>query len=140
MKNKKACFSKNTDDWKTPTKIYNEYMECGYIDTFPYKAEYDEFEKEYKNQKLFCNPPFSKLNKVADWIIHQVNDNHCTIALLMPARTDTKYFHKLLMLLPDITFIKGRLRFNDSKPAPFPTIVLHFSPFNIIPIYKRYEQ
>ena len=45
--------------------------------------------------------------------------------LLIPARTDTVYFHKLLEFKPEIVFIKGRLRFNDSKlSAPFPSILV----------------
>ena len=46
MKNIKACLSNKTDNWRTPKKIYNQYIECGYIDTFPYEANYDEFKKE----------------------------------------------------------------------------------------------
>ena len=49
------------------------------------------------------------------------------IMFLIPSRTDTKYFHKLLELNPVIIFIKGRLKFNDTETAPFPSMVLYFS-------------
>lgn len=137
-KNIKACLSHNTDEWRTPKKMYEDYMKNGYIDCFPYKANYDEFKKEYRKQKLFVNPPFSKMQQVAEWIWHQYIDNGCTIALLIPARTDTRYFHKLLKLQPEIIFIKGRLHYNESKSAPFPTIILNFTSINL-PMYRTYN-
>ena len=137
-KNIKACLSSNTDDWKTPKKIYDQFIETGYIDCFPYKAQYDEFKKEYREQKLFVNPPFSKMKQVADWVWHQHIDNKCLVALLIPARTDTKYFHKLLKLQPEIVFIEGRLHDNESNSAPFPTILLIFQ--KGLPMYRTYKQ
>ena len=41
--------------------------------------------------------------------------------LLIPARTDTKYFRKLVDYGVDIMFITGRLHFNGSNSAPFPS-------------------
>ena len=127
MKNISSCFSHNTDDWKTPSKLYDYFvnkLHC--IDCFPFHSQYNEFDREYFNQYLFVNPPFSKLKDLPNWI-HKQYDNHCTIFLLIPSRTDTKYFHQLLEFKPHIYFIKGRLCFNDSKQAPFPTIILQFN-------------
>lgn len=63
-----------------------------------------------------------------EWInygIRQYFINHCEVIFLIPARTDTKYFHELLEYSPDIYFIKGRLHYNDSKNgAPFPSVLL----------------
>ena len=50
------------------------------------------------------------------------NENH--IKILMPARVDTKQFHKLLDLGFNVKFIKGRLKYNDAKSAPFPSLWL----------------
>jgi site-specific DNA-methyltransferase (adenine-specific) len=48
--------------------------------------------------------------------------------MLIPARTDTKYFHEYIYnKAKEIRFIKGRLKFGDSKnPAPFPSMVVVF--------------
>ena len=43
--NLSGCFSKETDNWKTPSTLYKFFMNAGYIDTFPYMSNYDEFEK-----------------------------------------------------------------------------------------------
>ncbi len=51
-----------------------------------------------------------------------------TIILLIPARTDTTWFHDIIMKHNyKIKFIKGRLKFNDSKDsAPFPSMLVEF--------------
>lgn len=47
------------------------------------------------------------------------------MVLLLPARTDTKWFHEYLYGKAEIRFIKGRLKFGDSKNgAPFPSMVV----------------
>lgn len=139
LKNIKACLSHNTDDWKTPSNIYDYFVKKhNYIDCFQYKADYDEFENDYFNEKLFINPPFSKLKQVSIWINKQVLKNKCLVALLIPARTDTKYFHYLLGLKPTIYFIEGRLHYNDSiRCAPFPSILMIFQP--VLDLRNRWD-
>ncbi|NBI81614.1 hypothetical protein D3Z48_05870 [Clostridiaceae bacterium] len=47
--------------------------------------------------------------------------------LLIPARTDTTYFHDFIMNRAEIRFIKGRLKFGTGKsPAPFPSMLVIF--------------
>lgn len=122
-----ACLSHQSDDWKTPTWLYNEFMKLNYIDCFKYKSEKNKLNNYYYGKKLFINPPFSKMNEITKWLCDQI-ENENTIALLIPARTDTIYFHNLLKYQPMIIFIKGHLKYNDSKSAPFPTILMLFRP------------
>ena len=122
--NLKGCYSHKSDDWKTPLDLYWAFMNQGFIDCFKYESTYNEFEREYNNEHLFINPPYSKLEEVVNWIKKQYMNN-CFICLLIPSRTDTKYFHELLKLNPFIYFIKGRLHFNESSDsAPFPSVIL----------------
>ena len=46
--------------------------------------------------------------------------------LLIPARTDTRWFHEqVLPKASEIRFLRGRLRFGDAKnTAPFPSMVV----------------
>ena len=47
--------------------------------------------------------------------------------MLIPARTDTKYFHDYILNRSEVRFLKGRLKFGDSKKsAPFPSMVVVF--------------
>ena len=49
------------------------------------------------------------------------------VVMLIPARTDTKYWHKFVMRASEVYFVKGRLKFGDSKnSAPFPSAVVVF--------------
>lgn len=44
--------------------------------------------------------------------------------MLVPSRTDTRWFHDWVYGKAELRFIKGRLHFNDSKDsAPFPSLV-----------------
>lgn len=52
--------------------------------------------------------------------------------VLIPARTDTIYFHDYIYGKAEIRFVRGRLRFTDdegnaSDPAPFPSMVVIYN-------------
>lgn len=49
---------------------------------------------------------------------------------LIPSRTDTQYWHEYIFpYASEIRFVKGRLKFSDSKDsAPFPSAVVVFKP------------
>lgn len=136
MKNKEVMFSHNTDNWKTPKEIMDIVTLKGFKDTFTYKSEKDEFLNEYHNQKLYCNPPYSKLKEVVKWLEIQIK-NGCEILLNIPSRTDTRYFHELLKYNPLIYFIKGRLKFGEyqQSSAPFPSLFVYIYNSNKPHIY-----
>ena len=53
-----------------------------------------------------------------------------TVVCLVPARTDTRWFHDLIYNKPnvEVTFVKGRLKFVGAKnSAPFPSMVVVFN-------------
>ena len=136
--NIKACLTHKTDNWQSPKYIYEHFMKRGYIDLFPYKANYDQFKIDYYKEKLFCNPPFSKLKDVIPYLIKQA-ENGCEVMLLMPSRTDTKYFHELLNYGHiTIYFIKGRLHYNESKSAPFPSMIVYINKKIGLPLFTKF--
>lgn len=50
--------------------------------------------------------------------------------MLIPARTDTRWWHEYIDKNPDahVYFIKGRLKFGDGKnPAPFPSAIVVYT-------------
>lgn len=124
----KVMFSKKSDHWKTPHKLYKAFMNQGYYDPCPYKCSVDNLNKAINADKVYINPPFSKLKDWCKFIAFLYLGNK-DIYVLMPARTDTSYFYDLLThAFAHIYFIKGRLHFNDSKDsAPFPTILIHLN-------------
>lgn len=49
------------------------------------------------------------------------------VVMLIPARTDTRWFHDYIYGKAEIRFIRGRLHFNNSKnSAPFPSMIVVF--------------
>ena len=54
------------------------------------------------------------------------------VVLLIPARTDTSYFHNYIYGKAEIRFLRGRLRFTDedgrrADAAPFPSMVVIYN-------------
>jgi len=81
-------------------------------------------------QTVFCNPPYGKAIK--DWVKKCSDESKkpgTTVVMLIPARTDTSYFHDYIYQKQDVEvrFIRGRLKFGDGKnSAPFPSMVVIF--------------
>lgn len=78
---------------------------------------------------VFCNPPYGK--EIAKWVrkcAEEAQKPNTTVVMLIPARTDTSYFHDYIYhRAREIRFIRGRLHFNDAKQgAPFPSMVVVF--------------
>ena len=55
-------------------------------------------------------------------------DSNTKVVMLIPARTDTRYWHDYVMKAELVYFVKGRLKFGDSSnSAPFPSAVVVFN-------------
>ena len=123
-----VLFSKNSDDWKTPKYIYDYFMNAGYIDPCPFQCQKNNLNIDWGGVNLFINPPYSDIKSWIDFAINHIkkhNKNH--VYVLIPSRTDTKYFHKMIKEDIDmgIYFFEGRLHFNESKnSAPFPSCLI----------------
>ena len=77
--------------------------------------------------RVFCNPPYSN---IAAWVkkaYKEATKDNTLVVLLIPARTDTRYFQEYIYHRSEIRFIKGRLKFGESKnSAPFPSMIVIF--------------
>jgi site-specific DNA-methyltransferase (adenine-specific) len=77
----------------------------------------------------YCNPPYGRY--VGEWIEKGIKESRQgkTIVFLLPARTDTKWFHDLILpYAKEIRFIRGRLQFKKGQQAPFPSMLIIFKP------------
>ena len=77
----------------------------------------------------WCNPPYGR--EIGRWVQKAFlsSKDGSTVVMLLPARTDTKWFHEYIYNQAEIRFIKGRLKFGNSKnSAPFPSMVVVFRP------------
>ena len=74
---------------------------------------------------VFCNPPYGRaINAWVEKAYNESKKDNTLIVMLLPARTDTKWFHNFIYHKAEIRFIKGRLKFGGSKgDAPFPSML-----------------
>lgn len=137
----KGMFSSLKDNWTTPKWLFDDLNKI-YNFTLDAAADKDNalckdyFDKENKNALLrkwygnvWVNPPYGKILK--DFVKKASEQiKYCNvIVMLIPARTDTKYFHEYIYMKNnvEIKFLKGRLKFSNSKnSAPFPSMIVIF--------------
>ena len=82
--------------------------------------------------KTFVNPPYSKLKTTKKnglgWIekAHIEAQKGKLVVLLIPGRTDTTWFHDIILKNNyEYRFVKGRIKFGDKKgSAPFPSLIV----------------
>lgn len=138
MANIQACLSSKTDNWATPQDFFDNLNEEFHFTLDPcaneenhkcdlfYTKEQDGLTKDWGGHVVFCNPPYGK--EIADWVRYSYEQSqkpNTTVVMLIPARTDTRYFHDYIYGKAEIRFIRGRLKFGDAtSAAPFPSMVV----------------
>jgi len=124
---KNIPFTSMSQDWRTPRHIYEKLdLEFSFTDDpCPNYSLIDGLKRPWGNV-VFVNPPFKEIHKWVEkaWAEHK---NGKTIVLLIPSRTDTRWWHDYCMKASEIRFIKGRLKYEGAKyNAPFPSCVVVF--------------
>ena len=136
-------FLSKTNEWTTPQTLFDELnnefnftldpcctKENAKCKKFYTMAE-DGLSQTWANEVVFMNPPYGR--EIGKWVEKAYNEhkkNNITVVCLIPARTDTTYWHKYIFgKATEIRYIKGRLKFGESKNgAPFPSAIV---------VYKR---
>ena len=131
-----GMMSSNTPEWATPQKFFDELNRefsfsldpCSTHENAKCKKHYtkedDGLSKNWGGEVVFCKPPYGR--ELPKWGKKCYEESkHATIVMLIPARTDTSYFHDYIYHKAEIRFIRGRLKFNDGKQgAPFPSMLV----------------
>lgn len=125
----KVMFSSANDNWNTPLDFYNGlHKEFNFdFDPCPPIHVFDGLTAKW-GKSNFVNPPYSKIK---DWVKKSYEEwqKGNTVVMLIPSRTDTKWWHEYCMKATEIRFVKGRLKFSGHKnSAPFPSAVVIFKP------------
>lgn len=83
--------------------------------------------------RVFCNPPYSKISEFIKKGLWHLSEGDCSLLVfLIPARTDTAWFHEYCLKAREIRFIRGRLKFGGVKTsAPFPSMVVVFDEWTL---------
>lgn len=133
-----GMFSSATDEWATPQAFFDELNGEFHFTLDPAANEANHkcetfFTKEqnglacpWGGHTVFCNPPYGReIGKWVQkaWYEHEKNGN--TIVMLLPARTETRWFHEFIYGKAEIRFVRGRLKFGGAAwNAPFPSMVV----------------
>jgi phage N-6-adenine-methyltransferase len=140
-------FSSATDSWATPQDFFDrlnsefhftldvcaddENHKCGKYFT----KEMDGLSQPWTGV-CWCNPPYGR--QMPKWV-RKASDSAsqgATVVCLIPARTDTKYWHHYIWdrgnrprANVEVRLVEGRLKFGGGKnSAPFPSAVIVFRP------------
>lgn len=129
-----GMMTSNSDEWTTPSALFRALdrrfgfeldpaatKENALCPMFFTEVE-DGLVKSWKPWRVFVNPPYSH---VGDWMwkCKDESGKGCPlICALIPARTDTRWWHDFVKTADLIHFLKGRLKFGDGTgSAPFPS-------------------
>ena len=139
--NKEVMFSSKTEEWETPKEFYEKLNEEFNFTLDPcatpenakclkyYTKKENGLKQNWQGERVFCNPPYGR--SIKEWVkkcYEESRKPNTTVVMLIPARTDTTYFHEYIYKkAKEIRFVRGRLKFGNSKnSAPFPSMVVVF--------------
>ena len=136
--NTKVLYSSKEEKWATPQdffdKLNDEFHFTLDAAASPDNAkcanyfteEQDGLVQSWGGHTVWCNPPYCR--KTGLWVKKAYEEHQrtgCTVVMLLPSRTDVRWFHGYILGKAEIRFIKGRLKFGGNKnSAPFPSIVV----------------
>lgn len=139
-----ALLSSKNMSWCTPPDFFAELDQEFHFDLDPAAtdksakcAKYftpadDGLSKDWGGRRVFCNPPYGRF--IQDWVRKGYEESRkpgTVVVMLIPARTDTSYYHDYIFhgKADEVRFLRGRLKFTDEDgnakdAAPFPSAVI----------------
>ena len=121
-------FSHASVEWGTPPDLFRDLDKEFHFDFDPCPLHSSEdgllpLFTSWKGRRVFCNPPYGP--PITEWLKRA--DEAEIAVFLIPARTDTRWFHELVLpKAKEIRFFRGRLHFKGPYPAPFPSMLVIF--------------
>lgn len=134
-------FSSATDNWATPPAFFALWAArfafsldvCA--DAANAKAPLffdkatDGLAQSWAPHTCWMNPPYGRV--IGAWVrkAYEESRKGATVVCLLPARTDTRWWHDFVLPYGETTFVRGRLKFGGAtNSAPFPSAVVVFHP------------
>lgn len=133
----RGLFTSNSDQWETPQDLFEKLDREFQFETdvcaLPENAKCEKYftpDQDGLKQKwtgtCWMNPPYGR--EIKKWVkkAYESSLEGATVVCLLPARTDTSWWHDYCMK-GEIRLIRGRLKFGNSKnSAPFPSAIVIF--------------
>lgn len=138
----KVLYSSNKTDWETPQDLFDKLNSifhfnldvCASKENAKCEKFYTEEEDALSREMIWLgtcwmNPPYGRC--ISEWMenaLHCSVEYKSTVVCLVPARTDTKWWHDYVAK-GEIFYLKGRLKFVGARnSAPFPSAIIVFRP------------
>lgn len=132
-----VVFSSGNDEWETPRDLF-EKLDREFHFTLDacaseanrkcdryYTREDNGLDKPWRDEVVWCNPPYSKIKAWVEKAENERNREGATVVMLVPARTDTQWFHNHVYGKAEVRFLRGRIRFQGAEHnAPFPSMIV----------------
>lgn len=140
--NTELMFSSASENWSTPQDFFDTLNAEFSFDLDPaaspenakcakyYTREQNGLLQSWFPYRTFVNPPYGR-TATGQWVKKAYDEWHrgALVVMLLPARTDTAWFHNWVYGRAEIRFLRGRLKFGGSKnAAPFPSLLAIFNP------------
>ena len=137
----KVLWSSASDEWSTPQAVFDGLDKEFHFDLDPcatdqnhkcpsyFTKEQDGLQQSWAGHSVFVNPPYGNVKAWVEKSYLSSLESSTLVVLLVPARTDTKWFHEYVTRSRDVRFIRGRLKFggsNKNNSAPFPSMIVVF--------------
>jgi len=135
-----VMFSSKSDEWSTPNELFVKLDRhwgftldpCASDDNHKcekyYTIETDGLAQSWEGETAFVNPPYGDIKAWVKKCHDETKDGKAIAVLLIPSRTDTRYFHEYCMKASHIYFVKARLKFSGhTNSAPFPSMIVAFT-------------
>ena len=138
-----AALTSDREDWETPQELFDRLDSLYGFTLDPcsthanakcerhFTREEDGLSRSWEGEVVFCNPPYGR--GIGEWVRKCSEESvHAKVVLLIPARTDTAYFHDYIYRKPGVSveFLRGRLKFElggvAQQSAPFPSMIVEF--------------
>lgn len=134
-----VMYSSKSNEWETPQELFDWLDREFHFTLDPasthenakcakhYTQEENGLAQDWRGETVFCNPPYGR--ELPLWIEKAAKSagGGTTVVMLIPARTDTRAFHDLILDKAEVRFLRGRLKFSGSKQsAPFPSMIVIF--------------
>jgi phage N-6-adenine-methyltransferase len=147
-----VMYSSKSNEWETPQDLFDKLDREFHFTLDPccthenakcakhYTIDEDGLSKSWAGETVFMNPPYGR--EIRQWIqkAYSESGDGAIVVCLIPARTDTSYWHDFVML-GEVRFIRGRVKFQNRllpswradgghkiSGAPFPSAIVIYRP------------
>jgi phage N-6-adenine-methyltransferase len=127
-------------DWRTPPDFFQR-LNAEFRFTIDAAASFenrlvDRFWSEsdsglvhsWNGERVWCNPPYGR--NIGDWTAQAAKREADVAVLLLPARSDTRWWHRDVEGIATVRRLAGRLKFSGHEfNAPFPSVIAIYPPY-----------